>query len=94
MNSAVKNYATSFVDALLHELILERRSRFPQITRKELAEFLEIDPASAMRLENGESDLSIERFIHICGFLKLDPVTMMNKAAIRVAKIKSKKQPE
>jgi len=94
MNAPIKKHAAAFLEAVLRELILERRSKYPKVTRRDLAAFLEIDPASAMRLENGETDLSVERFAQICFFLKQDPVQILHKASVRVQKIKAKTPPE
>ncbi len=90
MNSAIKEYSAEFLNEVLRELIIARRSKYPRMTRKELADELGIDPSSAMRLENGESDLSIERYIQICTILKQNPVEILHKAALRVGTIHGK----
>ena len=77
-----KNYATkakAINEKILAELVQARKSMQPKMTRASLAEALDVEPSTALRLENGQFKLTMERFFEICFILGLEPMEVMRK---------------
>ena len=75
-----KNYATkakSINDKIVTELVQARKSMQPKITRAALAEALDVEPSTALRLENGQFKLTMERFFELCFILGLEPMDVL-----------------
>ena len=51
----------------------------PKMTRAALAEALDVEPSTALRLENGQFKLTMERFFELCFILELEPMEVMRK---------------
>ena len=77
-----KNYATkakSINDKILAELVQARKAMQPKMTRAALAEALDVEPSTALRMENGQFKLTMERFFELCFILELEPMEVMRK---------------
>lgn len=76
------NYATkakSINDKILAELVQARKSVQPKMTRAALAEALDVKPSTALRMENGQFKLTMERFFELCFILGLGPIEVIKK---------------
>ncbi len=78
MNKSRKINPKKVVDKIRHILIEKRKSQ--QMRRYQLAEKLEVNPSTALRIENGDFELTFERFLEICTILNLDPVKVLKDA--------------
>lgn len=76
--SIFQEKAESMTQKLLEEIVKVREEQYP--TRKDFGEALGIDPAMALRLEKGQTHLSIERFFLIAQLLKINPLDIMRAA--------------
>jgi len=51
-----------------------------EISQKELAEEIGIHPSNMLRIENGERNLTMERFLAICFIMKTNPIELLEVA--------------
>lgn len=65
----------NFISSTLKMLRQERESK--KFTQADLAEVLNVSPRTYRKIESGEINLSLERFLILCQFLKIDPVALM-----------------
>lgn len=63
----------------IREIFIAERGRTP---RRQLAEKLDINESTALRLENGEHDLDMRYFLKICKIYELDPALTLQKALL------------
>ena len=79
-----KNHASkakAINDKIVAELAKARKGKQPKMTRAALAEALEVEPSTALRIENGQFKLTMERFFELCFILELNPVDILNRIA-------------
>lgn len=52
------------------------------LTQKEAASVSGYDQGYFSRLENGKTDISLSKFVELCGKLEVDPVGVIRKALV------------
>ena len=78
-----KNYASkakAINDKLVAELVKARKAKQPKMTRAALAEVLEVEPSTALRIENGQFKLTMERFFEVCFIFGLEPTEVIKQS--------------
>jgi transcriptional regulator with XRE-family HTH domain len=77
--------SNKFYEEILRILVTERELKSPKMPRRELAEEFDVEPSTALRLENGTYRLDMARFFEWCLILGLDPVSVVTKAKSKVS---------
>jgi len=67
----VKNLISSTLKLLRQERLSKK------LTQADLAEVLHVSPRTYRKIEAGEINLSLERFLVLCQHLKIDPIAML-----------------
>ena len=57
--------------------MLRQERQRKKFTQADLAEVLHVSPRTYRKIESGEINLSLERFLVLCQHLKIDPIALL-----------------